>query len=119
MLGLFAQLYPRDELEKETAVAWEWAMEGISDDRMLWAARQITDEPGRRFFPTPNELKGYLPHQGNRPRVITASPADDEHWSDEAIQKRNAMLREENGKLNAEYARRFPAVWGERPNFNR
>lgn len=39
---------------------------------------------------------------------------DDEHWTDEAIQARNAKLREVNGKLNAEFAKKFPAVWGER-----
>ena len=104
----------------ETAIAWEWALEGVTDASMMWAARQIVDEQGRKFFPTPNELRSYLPGRTPQPRMITGSKRDDdEHWSEEAIQKRNAILREVNGKLNAEYARRFPAVWGERPNFNR
>lgn len=44
-------------------------------------------------------------------------PEDDEyaqHWTPQAIADRNAKLREENARLNAEYARKFPAVWGER-----
>lgn len=42
------------------------------------------------------------------------SEEDDVHWTPEAIAERNRQLRETNAKLNAEYARRFPAVWGER-----
>lgn len=55
---------------------------------------------------------------GRAPRAPEPNP-DDEHWTPEAIAERNRQLREVNGKLNADFAAKFPETWGERKTFNR
>lgn len=61
MLAMFHELYPTRNVGVETAVAWEWALAKITDERMMWAAQQLVSEnSGRTFFPTPNELMAYL-----------------------------------------------------------
>lgn len=114
-LALFHELYPTRELTDLTLEAWEYACADLTDPGFGWAADTLLKQPGRTFFPTPNEIRAYLPVTGNTPRPVPSlrdGNDDDEHWSEDAIQRRNALLREENGKRNAEFARKFPDVWG-------
>lgn len=114
-LAIFHELYPTREVSEFTLEAWDIACADMTDPGFGWAADHLIREPGRTFFPTPNEVRAYLPSRGTfTPAVQSLGDGEEDHWSEEAIQRRNARLREENGKLNAEYARRFPAVWGER-----
>lgn len=61
LLDILQHLYPSREVDAGTATAWHWALQDVSDDRLEWAAKRLVREPGRTFFPTPNELRAFLP----------------------------------------------------------
>ena len=61
-------------MDAGTASAWHWALSDVSDERLEYAAKRITREPGRTFFPTPNELRAFLP-QVTAPLTL-ANPDD-------------------------------------------
>lgn len=59
-LALFQELYPITELTDLTAEAWAVALDDVDDMAFVWAARRLLREEGRRYFPTPNEVRSYL-----------------------------------------------------------
>ena len=61
LLAYFHELYPTREITESTPEAWRWALTDVSDARLQDAMQRIVREPGRTFFPTPNELRQHLP----------------------------------------------------------
>ena len=68
-LALFHELYPTRELTEFTAEAWAIALADLGDPAFEWAVDRLLKEPGRQFFPTPNEVRVYL-----GPRRVLALP---------------------------------------------
>lgn len=113
MLSLFTEYYRHHGgVTEKTAVAWEWALDKVSDERLMWAARQIVEEKGRTFFPTPNEVKAYLSdavEHGRSTKFLT--PGEEGVGDAVAEWYRNggpARLREKNTEL----AKQFPLTRG-------
>lgn len=59
-LALFQELYPTRDITGLTADAWEYALADVGDRAFEWSADKILREPGRTFFPTPNEIRSYM-----------------------------------------------------------
>lgn len=77
-LALFQELYPTRDITTLTAEAWEYALSDIGDRGFMWAADRLLKEPGRTWFPTPNEIRAHM-HTGRGrvtegPSRLTAAP---------------------------------------------
>lgn len=59
-LALFQELYPTRDITGLTAEAWEYALADVGDRAFEWSADKILREPGRTFFPSPNEIRSYM-----------------------------------------------------------
>lgn len=117
-LGLFHELYPTRELTDLTAEAWQVALADVGDGNFEWAARRLLTEPGRTYFPTPNEIRQQLgsqqPHQrrltGVREDQDTVDRAVDEWYAGDGARR----YAEANRARNAELEKKFPHTWGNR-----
>ena len=72
-LALFSELYPTRDITNLTAEAWEYALADVGDRGFVWAADKLLREPGRTFFPTPNEIRGHM--SVYRGRVTDSGPS--------------------------------------------
>ena len=78
-LALFQELYPTRDITGLTAEAWEYALADVGDRGFMWAADKLLKEPGRTFFPTPNEIRAHMTVYRGRatdsgPSRISAGP---------------------------------------------
>ena len=72
-LALFSELYPTRDITNLTAEAWEYALADVGDRGFVWAADKLLREPGRTFFPTPNEIRAHMTVY--RGRVTDSGPS--------------------------------------------
>ncbi len=88
-LALFQELYPTRDVTDLTVEAWAMALDDLNDVGFQWACEKVLKESGRQFFPTPNEIRGYL-HNPDRttatmlPSNSPVTKAIDAHYAAEA-----------------------------------
>lgn len=59
-LNIFVEVFPTREVTKTTYRVWEEILAPLTDEQVQMATARLVREPGRKFFPTTNDVFGVL-----------------------------------------------------------